>query len=203
MAINGHSTFDNEPGRQMQLEVTPLVRAVGGDPNKRYYADVLELGPLGSVLNAANRGGIGAVGENLATGHLNIAPEIGLDAIQNRAPTGGQIVSHGTPAEQAAIPETAAAAAHIVPIGVSTFEKPDIPLPAGAGSALTGIRVAGGPAGLSNAAKVNPMAPTATAARPPNVAKLRSFLTGAPKATNPLAPRATTGSNVSKLRALK
>lgn len=199
MAINGHPTTDNEPGRQLQLEVTPLVRAMGGDPKQRYYADVLELGPLGSVLNAANRGGIGAVGQNLAAGHLNVVPDIALQAIQNRAPTGGQIVSPGTPAAQAALPEIAAAAGHVAPIGASTFEKSNIPVPVGAGSALTGVRVAAGPAGTQPKGAVNPMAPSG-AVRGGNVGNLRSFLSGpSSKGSNPMAPRG--GTNLSNLRA--
>lgn len=202
-ALNGHLTTDNEPGRQLQLEITPIVHAMGGDPTKRYYADVLQLGPLGSTLQAGARGGIGAVGANLATGHLNVAPGIALDALQNRSPVGGQIVSQGTPAEQAAIPEAAAAAARITPVGVSSFEKSDVPPAAEAVSGLTGIRVAGGPTGVAKTKAANPMAPAGSAPRAANLSKLRTFLSGpAVKAGSPMAPRAKPNSNLSKLRTL-
>lgn len=208
-ALNGHLTTDNEPGRQMQLEVTPIVRAMGGDPNQRYYADVLNLGPLGTTLQAAARGAVkgdiaGSVGNSLLTGHLNVAPEIAGYAKDNHALTGGQIVQPGTPATQAAIPEIAAAASHVAPIGMSTFEKPDVPAPVAAGSALSGVRIQSGPAAKATATSTSPFAPKAGArTQPKNLSNLRSFLSGpAAKTTSPFAPK--TGKNgLTNLRGLK
>lgn len=182
MAINGKPTTDNDQGRQLQLEITPLLKAAGYNPPQRVYVDVLQLGPLGSVLNAATRGGIGAVGANLATGHLNTLPGIAWDAIQNRAPTGGQIVSEGTPGEQSAMPEVAAAGAHAAPIGVSAFQKSDLPVPVEAASGVTGLRTVEGPAVKPKATPkmAGPFGKPAPAA-PARAANLHNWLSPAPK----------------------
>jgi hypothetical protein len=140
--FNGHTTADNEPGKRFQLETTGLLQKLGQNPQQRTYQDVLMLGPLGSALNAADKGDPGS----LVNSHLNVIPSAVMSAKQNVNPaTGKQIVAPGTPFPLAAAPEAGAAASHVVPIGLSGYAS-DSPLPPGLQvfSGLTGMRASAG-----------------------------------------------------------
>lgn len=188
MALNnGKTTFDNEPGRQGELDISNVAHAMGADPTKRFYADINELGPVGAPLQAAAAGfaergsAADAAGNALktaATSHFNVLPNTGLNAIFNKAPNGRPIVAPNTPGEQAVVPEAAAAVSGVAPIGLSNYNKPGVSTPLAAASQLSGVRISTGPTFGAGGAKADTPAKSFSGRR-----------------TQPLGTSGSTGSN--------
>jgi hypothetical protein len=166
-ALNGGWTWQtNDPGREGELNISGIAHAAGADPNKKFYADINELGPVGAPLQAAAAGyakagsladAAGQAGYSALTSHFNVVPGAAVNQLLNRSPTGAPIVAPNTPGEQAIPQRVAAAVAGVAPIGLSTYNRPGVSPALAAGSQLSGVRISSGPTFGSAKGKINPL----------------------------------------------
>ncbi len=148
VAFNGHTTDHNEPGHRFELETTGLLQKLGQPTTQRTYLDINSLGPLGSALNAVDRGVMN--GDPLGTpgaflnSHLNIGPGAALAGIKDVNYFGKQIVPRGTPFQDALLPEAGAIGQRITPIGAGSFHGQGVPAGQQVFSGVTGMRSSAG-----------------------------------------------------------
>jgi len=153
-ALNGHPTTGNEPGHQLDLEVTGAYDRLGlahVDPKTgrpyRVYADIL--GPIKTLIQAPFDPG------HFAQGRESIPLSVGLQTLTNRDYRGQPIVQPGTPWPVGLAQQGAHALQRIAPIGPSSLDQSTTrgdPLGVAALSSVTGIRTShGGAATVSPA----------------------------------------------------
>jgi hypothetical protein len=201
MALNnGQKTWEsNDPGREGELNISGIAHAAGADPSKKFYADILELGPLGSLLQAGARGYVknptasGVAGEMLGSTTSHVGPLLSAlgGAKENQGPNFQPIVSPGMSDAEKATNEAAAAVARAAPIGISNYNRPGESTPLAAGSQLTGVRISSGPAAKAAGSSTKPTSTFGGAPRrtPPLGGKGGSYLTPSPSSSGRRTPK--------------
>ncbi|HXF01698.1 MAG TPA: hypothetical protein VN601_01805, partial [Arthrobacter sp.] len=183
MALNGRPSWIGPDGQVDMNHATKTdVSKIFGQPEGSLYADLTLGGPVTSAANAVIHGHP----EEILTNHLNVLPGMAYGAASNDAfPSAtGKIVSPGTPPQEAALPEAAAALGHTAPIMISTTNK-DMPPAAIAASEVSGLNISPGPkpkptaqSRIAGAGRVVPMNRAQTA----KLSSFRNFLQGKPAA---------------------
>jgi hypothetical protein len=149
VAINGHLTTQNDPGKQTDLELTGLYDQMGwkhansrtGMP-ERVYLDIL--GPIGQLLRIGldPTGPIGGFG-NFAKAHAGLLPSMAPPLMTGFDYRGQPIAEPGTPRGLSDLATLGYAAARIAPVGLTSLDvanRRGEPLPVTAYSSLTGQR---------------------------------------------------------------
>lgn len=138
VAFTGHTTADNPPGKQFQVQLAADAKDKRGLPDENYLS--LFSGNLQQLLDLASKRDIKGYVEN----RMAPLPRAAVDAVSNKDFAGNDIIPAGATAAEGLGKYGVYEAGRFAPVGVSNVGNElnrGAPLPAALASTLTGVKL--------------------------------------------------------------